>query len=278
MKRVIFLLLLLISGETIAGVRIVSLSPALTDAIVAIGGKNLLCGKSRVCNAPGTENIPIAGNMGLPAAEKILSLRPDYVVSDTRHPGGNWKTLERQGIKLIFLPGKNIADHPANLRKLGKLFDLESSAEKAAQDFEAKISELRRTVPGNRIRVLAVLAVSPVISCGSESFLNEALTLAGAENICGSVKRSYFTVSPEYILKSAPEAIIFAGIPEKTAKQYFSRPEFRTLPAVKQQNFISVDPDKFCRAGNQLPEAIGNLKLQLSRNAVSPGAASHSLR
>jgi hypothetical protein len=29
---------------------------------------------------------------------------------------------------------------------------------------------------------------------------------------------------------------------------------------VKKQNFISVDPDKFCRAGSRLPEAIRELQ------------------
>lgn len=259
MKRVLLLLLLLISGKTFAGVRIVSLSPAVTDAIVEIGGKASLCGRSQVCNAPGTEKIPVAGEMGFPAVEKIIKLRPTHIVTDTQHPGGNWKFLARQGIKIILLPGKTIADYPANLRALGKLLNQENSAEKAAKNFETKLAALRKSVPAPR-RVLAVLGLPPVISCGKSSFINEALTLAGAENICGKLERAYFTLSPEYIIRSNPEIIISAGVPEKAVRQYFRRPEFRTLQAVKKQNFISVDPDKFCRAGSRLPEAIRELQ------------------
>ena len=216
--------------------------------------------------------------MGLPDVEKILLLRPDYVISDTRHPGGNWKMLSRQGIKVRFFPGEKLEDHPANLREIGKLLGKRESAEAAAVKFEQKISALRNSLPEKTCRVLVVFSVPPVISCGKQCFINEALKLAGAENICGKMARSYFAVSAEHILRSAPEVIITSGVPENLVRRYFQRPEFRKVPAVKHQRFISVDPDEFCRAGSRLPEVLQRLKLQLSRKAVSPGAASHSLR
>ena len=265
MKKLLLIsILLVLSGEIFAAIRIVSLSPAVTDAIVEIGAVDLLCGRSRVCDAPGTSDIPIAGDMGFPAVEKILRLRATHVISDTRHPGGNWKFLEQQGIKLIFLPGKKIADFPANLRTLGKLVKREKSAGTAAEKFEKKIAALHNTKIVRRPRVLAVLAIPPVISCGRNSFVNEALEVAGAENICGKMERSYFTLSTEYIIKAAPEAIIIAGVPERAVREYFKRPEFRSLPAVKRQRFIMVDPDEFCRAGSKMPEAIRQLKKVLS--------------
>ena len=259
-KKFLLISILLVSGEIFAAVRIVSLAPAVTDAIVEIGAVDLLCGRSRVCDAPGTAAIPVAGDMGLPAVEKILQLRPTHVISDTRHPGGKWKFLEQRGIKVIFLPGKKIADFPENIRFLGKLANREKAAGIAAENFEKKIAELRNIPAGRSSRALAVFAVPPVISCGGNSFVNEALELAGADNICGRMERSYFTLSPEYIIKSAPEVIIIAGVPETAVKQYFKRPEFRSLPAVKKQNFIVIDPNKFCRAGRRLPDAIRQLK------------------
>ena len=106
MKHILIAALLLFSAAlTAKQVKIVSLSPTLTDAVVLIGGISQLAGRSSACNAPGTENIPVAGNMGNPDAEKIIRLKPDYVISDTRHPGGRWQLLELAGIKMIFLPG-----------------------------------------------------------------------------------------------------------------------------------------------------------------------------
>ena len=243
--------------------RVVSLSPGVTDAICAIGGKRYLCGRSSACNAPGTNGIAIAGDMGLPALEKVLLLRPTHLISDTKHPGGKWKLLERAGIKLIFLPGKNIDDYPGNLRILGKLLNLEKNAGRAAAEYEHEISELRKSIPARKCKVLPVFGTAPVISCGKESFIHEALFLAGGENICGIAGKSYFTVSTEYILMNPPEVIIFGGIPEVMIKSYFSRREFRNLPAVKKRRIIEVDADDFCRAGIRLPEAVKALRTQL---------------
>lgn len=258
---------------TAAPVRVVSLSPALTDAVVLIGGVKQLAGKSSACSAPETKNIPVAGNMGYPDVEKIIRLNVDYVISDTRHPGGRWQLLELAGIKTVFLPGEKLADFPDNLRKLGKLLKLEKQSGIAAENFETQIAQLRQSIPKDKVRALIVFAVAPAVSCSKKSFIDEALNLAGVENVCADGKRAYFVVPSEYILRQMPEVIISAGVPEKAVKDFFARQEFRHLPAVKNNRIIFIDPDKFCRAGKALPQAIKALRQEIFQQMVSPGAA-----
>lgn len=275
MKK-LFLFIFILWGSVLTAeptpVRVISLSPALTDAVVLIGGIEQLCGRSRVCNSPGTVHIPVAGDMGNPAVETIIRLKPDYVISDTFHPGGKWSQLKRAGIKIIDFPGTKIDDFPKNLRKLGKLLKLESSAEFHAARFEQQLRSLKAALPAARQSALAVFGVSPVISCSGKSFIHEALTLAGLSNICKNGKGVYFTVSAEYILRRDPDVIIVAGVPETAVKNYFSRPEFRHLTAIKKRRIIFVDPDRFCRAGSELIPEIILLRKKIQR-IVSPGAA-----
>lgn len=254
-------------------VKVVSLSPALTDAVILLGGVKQLAGRSSACNAPGSENILVAGNMGNPDVEKIIRLKPDYVISDTRHPGGRWQLLSLAGIKTVFLPGEKLSDFPDNLRKLGKLLALEESGRIAANNFETQIAQLRQSVPKAKVRALIVFAVAPAVSCSKKSFIDEALNLAGVENICADGKRSYFVVPSEYILRQMPEVIISAGVPEAAVKSFFERQEFRHIPAVKKDRIIFIDPDKFCRAGKALPQAIKALRQEIDQRMVSPGAA-----
>ena len=272
MKYFVIIMLLLTGALTVqAHPRVVSLAPAVSDAIVFAGGKMYLCGRSRACNAPGVETLPVAGDMGNPAVEKIIKLKPDFVISDTRNPNGKWQILEKAKIKLIFLPGEKISDFPANLRYLGRLLKLEERAEKSAVEFEREIAFLHSQIPERRIRTLIVFSVAPVISCNEKSFIHEALILAGADNICSGTPRNYSTVSAEYIIRSNPELIISAGVPDDVVKKYFSRPEFSQLAAVKKKRIVSVDPDNFCRAGKNLPQAIKNLRQQIQQ-FDSPGA------
>ena len=252
--------------------KVVSLSPAISDAIVLIGGKDLLVGRSSACNAPEIAAVPVAGVMGRPAVEQVIKLKPDFVVSDTVYPGNHWQLLERAKIKVIFLPGEKISDFSANLHYLGKLLKLEKNAQKAAENFEQQIMELKKNPPAHQVRALIVFGVSPAISCSKKSFINEALELAGVQNICADGKRAYFAVSSEYILRHDPELIISAGVPEAAVKSFFARAGFRHLKAVKQRRVIAIDPDKFCRAGKNLPQAINALRQKIQQ-IYSPGAA-----
>lgn len=273
MKTLFFAMILFFSAAlSAAPVKLVSLSPAVSDAIVLIGGKAALAGRSSACNAPEISAVPIAGVMGRPEVERVIKLQPDFVVSDTMYPGNHWQVLERAKIKVIFLPGEKISDFPANLRYLGKLLKLEKSAQTAAENFEQQIAALKKNPPARQVRALIIFGVSPAISCSKKSFITEALTLAGVQNICADGKRAYFAVSSEYILRRDPELIISAGVPEAAVKSFFARAEFRHLKAVKQRRIISIDPDRFCRAGKNLPQAINALRQQIQQ-IYSPGAA-----
>ena len=264
-KKLLFILCIATSIAICAKeVKVVSLSPGVTDAICAIGGVEYLCGRSSACNAPEAAKVPVAGKMGLPAMEKIIQLRPTHIISDTKHPGGNWKMLETLGIKVVILPGKRVNDYAENLRKLGKILKLEAAAEVAVKKFENEISALKSKAPAKAVKVLIVLGVPGVISCGRTSFIHEAVTLAGGENICGTMEKGYFTVSAEYILKAEPEVIICAGLAAEVVKKHFFRREYRNLPAVKHGRFIEVDADNFCRIGSRLPGAIAALNKILS--------------
>ena len=155
---------------------------------------------------------------------------------------------------------------------MGKLLKLENQSETAAGEFEAEITQLQKSVPEKKVKALIVFAVSPVVSCSKKSFIDEALNLAGVENLCADGRRAYFVVPSEYILRQMPEVIISAGVPETAVRSFFERKEFRYLPAVKKNRIIFIDPDKFCRAGMVLPQAIKALRQEIQR-IVSPGAA-----
>ena len=257
MKRILFILLfpLILSGQE----KVVSLTPAVTELILYAGGKNLLCGRSSVCDFPETQHLPVAGDMGKPFAEKVLSLKPTIVISDARHPQANWELLKRCGIKTGFLPGKNLDDLPENIRKLGVMLNL-PDAEKKSLLLAEKIAGLRKTVTADRERSVILFGVSPLISCGKESFIGEALKLAGAENSAAAGKNGYFILSTEEFCRLEVQTIFIAGVPEKLVRDFFSRPLFKEIPAVKNNRIIFLDENKWCRLAPGIITAIEVLR------------------
>ena len=246
-----------------APVKVVSLSPAVTEVILAIGGKSQLAGRSSACDMAAVRDIPVVGDLGRPFVEPVLQSGAKVVLSDTIAPGKEWGMLQKCQVRTLHLPGRRIQDLPGNIRQAGKTLHRETAAKAVAEQVESELSGLRRNVPAHPVSALVVISLPPVVSCGAESFLDEALQLAGAQNIARKIPGNYFVLSNEFICAAAPEVIISFISPELTEK-YFSRQEFRHLPAVKNRRFVYPDTDSMCRLTPRLPGAIKELKRLLA--------------
>ena len=262
-KKILSLMLLSLTFLSMAAERIVSLSPAVTDMICDIGAADMLCGISSACNAPQARGKTVAGEMGKPNVKIVLKLHPDLLITDTRYPGTHWNQLEKFKIPVLFLPSEKIDDFPAALRLLGRRLGVSAAAERAAAEFESRISLLRRTKTPRPLRVLIIFNVNPLVSCGKNCFVSESITLAGARSVTENSAKSYFTLPSEFVLRSDPAVIISAGVPENIVKTFFARNEFRNVSAVRSKRIIFIDADKFCRAGMKLPDAVTELRTKL---------------
>src|SRR5208282_6923855 len=76
--------------------RVVSLSPSTTEALVAVGARDALVGRSRYCDfPPDVLSVPVVGGFVDPNFEAIVALRPDLVIG-ARGPAGA-QVAERLG-------------------------------------------------------------------------------------------------------------------------------------------------------------------------------------
>ncbi|MBQ9804868.1 MAG: ABC transporter substrate-binding protein [Lentisphaeria bacterium] len=253
------------SGEKgkAAGSKVVSLSPAATEIVLALDGKPALAGRSSACTMSRAAGIPVVGDMGLPFAEPVLSSGAQTVLTDSVAPSLAWMQLEKCGMKKVVLPGNKLDDLPSNIRTVGEIIGKQPQAEKLAGKLSQHICQLRRQVPVQQKRALVVISLPPVVSCGADSFIHEALLLAGAENIAAGAGKGYFAVSTEFICHTDPEVII-SFLPPGMTEKYFSRNEFRNMTAVRNRQIFYPDPDKFCRLAPQLPAEISKLKSLLA--------------
>lgn len=265
----LFLVFFIIFSLCGTPLRIVSLSPAVTETIIYSGGVPFLCGRSSCCDK--LTHLPVAGDLGRPFVEPVLNLQPGLVISDARYPGNEWQTLQKLNIKTLFFKGENLDDLTGNLLLLSKLPGLEKSAAAAAEKIQQKLTDLRKTPPEKRLPALIVFGINPVISCGEKSFITEAMALAGLNNICNGYAagkiNGYFVLNIEFICKTDPEVILWCGMSKQDRKNaekfFFEKKEFQKITAVKNRRIIFLDPAKFCRLTPQLIDEIINLRLRL---------------
>jgi iron complex transport system substrate-binding protein len=194
--------------------RIVSLVPALTEMLFAIGaGPQVVAVSSFDEFPPEVKKLPQVGALLDPDSERILSLRPDLVVvygsqSDLQ------AQIERARVRTFAYRHGGIATILDTMRELGSLTGHEQTAVKLIRELHSQLDDVRARVKGKRRpKVMLVFERQPqalreIYVSGGRGFLHEMLTIAGGDNIFGDVARESVQPSVETILARAPEVIL----------------------------------------------------------------------
>jgi iron complex transport system substrate-binding protein len=194
--------------------RIISLVPALTEMLFAIGaGPQVVAVSSFDHHPPDVETRPRVGALLDPDVERILSLKPDLVAIY-----GSQVDLDRQ-LARASIPryAYRHAGLPAiltTLRDLGRVTGRAAAAEAVAADIERRLADVRqRTSRERRLRTLLVFgrergALRRIYASGGRGFLHDMLEVAGGDNVFADVSQESVQATTETILARAPEVIL----------------------------------------------------------------------
>lgn len=235
--------------------RVVSLMPSYTEIIFELGAGKDLVGVSNFCNwPPETAKIEKTGDYMRPNLEKVYSLKPDTVFAGAWADASTSKQLSSMGIKVVSLSEeKSAADIFATVR----LIAAELGRKREGAKLVRKLSSLMPgKLPEKPLRVY-LEADTGGWTAGGQSFLSDAVRLAGGRNIFAGEKRGYFQASWEDVLLSDPEAVILLS---GTEEEFLARPMAKGLAAAKAGRIIAgLDRDAFSRPGPRLFSEIKKL-------------------
>lgn len=194
--------------------RIISLVPALTEMLFAIGAGPQVVGVSSYDTFPPEAAArPKVGALLDPDVERIFSLTPDLVItygsqSDLR------RQLERAAIPMFDYRHAGLADIFTTLRALGRATGHDAEAGRLAADIERRLDAVKaRTAAAPAPRTLLVFGREPgslrnMYVSGGKGFLHDMLTVAGGVNVFADVARESVQATTELILARAPDVII----------------------------------------------------------------------
>jgi len=194
--------------------RIISLVPNVTEILFAIGaGPQVVAVSNYDVEPPEVRSLPTVGALVDPDTEKIISLRPDLVITY-----GSQTDLQAQ-LKRAAIPFFDYRhgglDHiMVTMRALGARTGHVEQAEKVARDLEAAINAVRTRVAGKpRPRTLLVFGREPgslrnIYASAGRGFLHDMLVVAGGEDVLTDVDRESAQVSTEMILARKPDVIL----------------------------------------------------------------------
>ncbi|MCX7995600.1 MAG: cobalamin-binding protein [candidate division WOR-3 bacterium] len=248
-RLLIFLLLIVIlnckESPKTAGLRIVSLSPAMTEVIFAIGAGEYLAGVTTYCDFPDSaKKIYKVGDFSNPSIERIVALKPDFVIINLPEQRKIKNELEKLGIKVFITEPRRLEDIYKEIKELGRIVKKEREAD-SLMNF---MKEIIKPKSKKKKRVYIELSPRPLITIGRDSYLNELIEMAGGENIFADLNKDYPAVKQEEVIMRNPEIIIVFH-PEDVV----NRLGWGTIRAIKEKRvYRGLNPDYFLRPGPRL--------------------------
>lgn len=203
--------------------RIVSLVPAVTEMLFAVGAGPQVVGVSSYDHfPPEVEKLPKVGALIDPDTERILSLRPDLVVvygsqTDTE---ARFKKAGIQTFNYRHGATDAILSTFDTITALGAATGHEAQAREVVARMTTGLDRVRMRVAGlSRPRTMLVIGRQPgtlqgLYVAGGSGFLDEMLEAAGGQNVFDDVKREAVQPSSETLLQRAPEVLIELRAPQ----------------------------------------------------------------
>jgi ABC-type Fe3+-hydroxamate transport system substrate-binding protein len=261
--------LLLVAGTVFAQAkpaRIVSLIPAVTEMLFAIGAGDQVVGVSTFDTFPKEVTMrPKVGGLFDPNFEAILGLRPDLVVvygSQEELIG----RLQRVNIPVFPYRHAGLPDVMRTLRTIGIRVGRAAQAETLAAQLEREIDEVRRSVGGrSRPKTLLVFdreeaSIRGLFVSGGTGFLHDMLDAAGGANVMADVPREGLQLSLEQLLARAPEVVIELRGSERWSPERQARETaaWRTvsIPAVRANRVHFLAEDSLTIPGPRVAAAV----------------------
>ncbi len=242
-------------------VRIVSLSPGLTEFVCTLGGSDRLVGRSSACDRPASivASVPACGDFARPNVEAILRLRPTHVVTNDLIDPGVRRVFERAGIQTTVRQCRSLDDCLTWIRTLGAILNEPDAARREEERFEAFRKEFA-ALPPSKKRILWTIWESPTIVAGPRSLPDEVLRLCGAENAAENADAEYFKCSRDWIVRNDPDILIWSAAPRDWKNDRF----WSRLRAVRTGRVLLLRyDDPALRPGPRLPDAVRDLRARL---------------
>ncbi len=247
--------------------RIVSLNPATTEILFALGAGDRVVGRSDFDLWPAeARRIPTLGNGIQPNVEAVLGTRPDLVIlyaSQDNRPAA--ERLRAAGIATLALRNDHIADFRRTTELLGRILRDSARATVVTDSVYRTLDRVRAataTLP--RPTVFWHIWDAPLITIGAGSFMNELVDIAGASNVyAADITGPSKPISLEDVARRNPDFVLAGPI---GAQKIAADPRWRIVRAARENKVLIVDTVLVARPAVRLGEAAVSLA-----NLLHPG-------
>lgn len=247
--------------------RIISLVPALTEMLYAIGaGSQVVAVSSYDAYPPEVTALPRVGALLDPDTERILALKPQLVITYGSQVDLQAQ-MKRAGIATFDYRHAGLSHILATMKDLGVRTGHAAEAERAVAAIEARLAAVRARVAGKRRpKTLLVFSREPqalrnIYVSGGRGFLHDMLQIAGGDDVFADIEKESMQASTETILARAPEVILELRPEEVSAgaqlqAELASWQRLASVPAVRNRRVIFISGQAVTVPGPRIADSV----------------------
>lgn len=246
--------------------RIVTLAPALTEIVFALGKGEWIVGNTKFCDFPrearNTEKVGGILDLNL---EKLISLRPNIVLfyPEMSEVVGNLPS----SIKKVELKHRRLQELFHSIQVISEILSAPENGVQLKQKIQISLNEVRRKAGTKTDRSCLIVAgrtredLRQLIIIGNNDFLSEILTISGGKNAYrGNIP--YPSMSMESLVSLNPQVVfeisaLFENIDRKKLLRLWA--EYPMISAVKNNRIHLISNDSWLRPGPRVGLIAGEM-------------------
>ena len=235
--------------------RIVSLAPANTEIVAALGALDRLVGVTTYCDyPPEVAELPKMGDFVGPNMEAIAAADPDLVLVTTGVQAEAIGQLEALGASVVAIDPQTLDGLLASIGTVGAAIGEPEAAAELVASMELQIEDIAEQVEGAPVRCFLEIAQDPLFTVGSGTLLNELIEYAGGENVV--TEPGYVAYSVEQLVQADPDVYLATLGSMSSPSDITGRPGYANISAVAAGRVFLLDDNLVSRPGPRVVEGI----------------------
>ncbi|MDY7017708.1 MAG: helical backbone metal receptor [Nitrospirota bacterium] len=193
--------------------RVVSLVPSLTEALVILGGRVMLVGRTRFCTHPAfaLRHVQSVGGTKNPDLSTILRLKPDLILaSKEENRKEDLEGLAKAGLLAWISRAENPHEAFFELEEIKNLLGLTDPRGLASNALRAYERLLRQAQQARPVRTLCLVWKEPLMAVGSSTYAGSLMEAARLQNC---LKGRYPRLTMEDLVSLDPGLVLLPDEP-----------------------------------------------------------------
>ncbi len=190
------------------------MSPTITEIVYALKKQDSLVGVSQFCSYPkGACDKPQVGTALTPEIEKILSLNPDYILSQNMQSSPLDKLATKLKLKVINYDFNSFEDVLTSIEAIGTTLET-TEGKRLSKNLKAKFIKLKKIkARGSYLAIIDVISkmgrINSLLVATNGTFYSDILNQMGLSNKAQAREASYIKLSLEDLITMKPEYLFF---------------------------------------------------------------------